>query len=221
MSLYSVTTSSATTTTTSSTSTTSTSTAIATPSGWSYVGCFEDSSSSRVLSSGPSSSTSLTIATCLSACSQQGLVYAGLEYGSECWCGDSIAASATVTSESDCSETCAGDCTLILWIVDLSKHLTYQSHQRMSFAGTVIASLSTSLTQALPEPLSRLRLLVPLPTRTSGVTRTHPLPESSRMDRIRYLPLLLTLAWKNARLKVYLTSGWSTGKSVGVAVVSL
>lgn len=76
-----------------------------TPSGWSYVGCTRDSSN-RVLTL-QSSSSSMTLQTCLSACAQQGATYGGVEFGKECYCGKSLNGGSTL-ADSVCSSTCPG-----------------------------------------------------------------------------------------------------------------
>lgn len=79
-------------------------------SAYTYLGCYDDSSSSRVLSSGPTTYSSLTTETCMSQCASQGLSYFGMEYGQECWCGSAISSSSSTASASDCSYACTGDC---------------------------------------------------------------------------------------------------------------
>lgn len=78
-----------------------------------YLGCYYDSSSSRVLSVGPHTlSSSLTTATCVQYCESAGYDYAGTEYGQECWCGG-ISSSAVAASASYCSYPCSGNCKIM------------------------------------------------------------------------------------------------------------
>lgn len=58
--------------------------------GWSFSGCYKDSIHSRVLPqrAAPEHDYDQTIEICIDACSALGYVFAGLEYGSECWCGN-------------------------------------------------------------------------------------------------------------------------------------
>ena len=53
----------------------------------------------------------MTIEQCLAFCGQT--EYAGLEYGSECWCDDMLNAYALKLTDADCSLTCTGDETQI------------------------------------------------------------------------------------------------------------
>lgn len=63
---------------------------------------------------------------CLVLCSYNKYMYAGLQYGTECWCGDNLDPLAKPTLPSKCatpcagnsSETCGGSLTLQLYIRD-------------------------------------------------------------------------------------------------------
>lgn len=102
-----------TTSTTLSTSTTSTtpSSPTSTPnsplSGYTPLGCTTDSTTARVLASKSTSSASMTYAVCASFCS--GYNYLGLEYGSECYCGNSYSAPTTSSPSTDCNMPCSGN----------------------------------------------------------------------------------------------------------------
>ncbi|OCF78392.1 hypothetical protein I204_00332 [Kwoniella mangroviensis CBS 8886] len=78
------------------------------PDGWSAVGCMIDTDNPRAL---PGVSTTdannNTIENCVAKCNDQGYVFAGLEYGKECWCSNT--ASLNPAPATDCSMTCSGD----------------------------------------------------------------------------------------------------------------
>ena len=76
---------------------------------YNYMGCFTEATNARALGAALHPSDVNTIAACAAACSAY--QYFGAEYGRECWCGDSFAAGSVLTSDSDCSMTCAGDST--------------------------------------------------------------------------------------------------------------
>lgn len=46
---------------------------------------------------------------CLVLCSYNGYQYAGLQYGTECWCGDTLDPNAQPIDQSVCSTPCAGN----------------------------------------------------------------------------------------------------------------
>ncbi|GFZ50872.1 Endo-1,3-alpha-glucanase agn1 [Saitozyma sp. JCM 24511] len=96
----------ATSTTSSSSSSSPTATA---SSSASSLGCYTDSGNPRLLT-GPEKdySGSLTPAICQSYCGSAGYTYAGVEYGYQCWCGNSYD-STKKTSDSSCTYKCAGD----------------------------------------------------------------------------------------------------------------
>lgn len=90
---------------------TSTSSSVAqpTPSVYSYQGCFTDSVADRALNAMAFVDSSLTISKCGSLCTD--FEYFGLEYGSECYCGNARDISSTAAPEADCSMPCSGDST--------------------------------------------------------------------------------------------------------------
>jgi hypothetical protein len=74
---------------------------------YTYLGCQIDSVEARVLDSSTEALDTMTLETCQTFCG--GSTYFGLEYGRECWCGDSFVNPTTVAPDSDCSSLCAGD----------------------------------------------------------------------------------------------------------------
>ncbi|OIW26625.1 WSC-domain-containing protein [Coniochaeta ligniaria NRRL 30616] len=80
-----------------------------TESPYTFTGCFAEPDGARAL---PQlyASTKMTIELCHLDCSLAGYTYAGLEYSTECWCGNSIPELVALGPES-CSTACAGDAT--------------------------------------------------------------------------------------------------------------
>ncbi|KAI0178051.1 WSC domain-containing protein [Pestalotiopsis sp. NC0098] len=84
-------------------------TTIATIPGWAYLGCHtEGTNGARVLSYRSPSDVG-TPAACASACSAAGYGIAGVEYGSECWCGHELDNGGSYVGDGECSFTCPGD----------------------------------------------------------------------------------------------------------------
>jgi glucan endo-1,3-alpha-glucosidase len=75
---------------------------------WYNLGCAVDSWN-RVLSNGGVNDYSLTIDKCLISCEEGGYAYAGLEYGLECWCGNTIASTVEFSADSECDVPCSGN----------------------------------------------------------------------------------------------------------------
>lgn len=85
------------------------------PSGWSALGCFYDSTTSRTLRTASFTSVeSMTISSCVSFCVSGGFDFAGVEFGRECYCDTVIhSPSSLVLNQSDCNVPCSGDGTTI------------------------------------------------------------------------------------------------------------
>ncbi|KAJ3069113.1 hypothetical protein HDU98_007813 [Podochytrium sp. JEL0797] len=79
--------------------------------GWTYKGCFLDSSTSRTLPNAIWSiaANAMTVEACLSACTTGGYSFGGLEYAQQCFCGNSV----PVTVASSCNMPCLGNATEI------------------------------------------------------------------------------------------------------------
>ena len=77
------------------------------PASWEALGCFYDPITPRTLSNKQSiPGNNVTVASCLAACND--FTYAGLEFGSECYCGNSLDATSQAP-DTDCNIPCAGD----------------------------------------------------------------------------------------------------------------
>ncbi|ETS81740.1 hypothetical protein PFICI_06742 [Pestalotiopsis fici W106-1] len=86
----------------------------ATEATWQTLGCYNDlyPTVNRTLRDlRDFSDTSITIAGCQTTCKKDGYLYAGVEDGRECWCGNEIQSSATniPAATSDCNKACTGD----------------------------------------------------------------------------------------------------------------
>ncbi|KAE9379342.1 WSC-domain-containing protein [Stipitochalara longipes BDJ] len=115
---YSSTVLSTTTSLASSTSLTSSTTSSASPTatgvgGYGYVGCQTDAGvGDRTLSSTSFTDTSMTVEVCSSFCGARGYTYFGVEYSTECYCGNTLGTSTTAT-DGRCNMACGGSATEI------------------------------------------------------------------------------------------------------------
>ncbi|KAL8933990.1 MAG: hypothetical protein Q9211_005469, partial [Gyalolechia sp. 1 TL-2023] len=143
-----------------STSTTSTKTSTSTTSSktsgptivpgnvnFSYTGCYTEATSGRALAKLAAANDSMTVEICLSACSQN--VYAGIEYGRECWCGDTLAStSVPAAAESECSKVCPGNTSQICGagnrLTLYTKKSTAANFRMANVAATTDSTSSTS-----------------------------------------------------------------------------
>ena len=78
---------------------------------WAYLGCGTDNYYARALPTQLADSKTMTVETCVKMCSGAGYSIAGLEYSSQCFCGNSMPASASPTPGvvGDCNAACAGN----------------------------------------------------------------------------------------------------------------
>ncbi|OCL01795.1 WSC-domain-containing protein [Glonium stellatum] len=80
------------------------------PTGWSYSGCYVDNANGRILAIQQPDSNIVTIESCISTCSSLGYSIVGLEYSTQCFCGNEIIASGVVASaDSQCAMQCSGN----------------------------------------------------------------------------------------------------------------
>ncbi|KAK3943074.1 hypothetical protein QBC46DRAFT_447135 [Diplogelasinospora grovesii] len=91
-------------------SSTSTSSTSSTPTGLPYLGCWTEATSARALT-GPElvDYNGMTHEKCAAFCVPAGYGLYGIEYGGECYCGNSLSQGSFQASESDCSFACPGD----------------------------------------------------------------------------------------------------------------
>ncbi|OAG41460.1 hypothetical protein AYO21_04402 [Fonsecaea monophora] len=66
------------------------------------LGCYTEGTNSRALNVQRNANN--TVASCLQAC--QGYLYSGVEYGGQCFCGNTLAAGSVNASATDCGMTC-------------------------------------------------------------------------------------------------------------------
>ncbi|KAF8468573.1 WSC domain-containing protein [Russula ochroleuca] len=78
--------------------------------GWTAVGCYTDNVAARTLTFvGYTDTKNMTVDNCVNFCNTQNFVYAGVEYGQECYCGNVISNGGTTALDSDCSFPCNGN----------------------------------------------------------------------------------------------------------------
>lgn len=79
--------------------------------GWEYIGCGSDSTSGRTLTGSDEFTNSVDVETCIDYCEGLGYTIAGMEYSSQCYCGDSVAADRAPVDHvlGNCFSPCAGN----------------------------------------------------------------------------------------------------------------
>lgn len=76
--------------------------------GYKHIGCHTEATTGRALSR-QISLESTTVEACVEACAAEGLPFAGVEYSSECFCGESLKSSAVRAPAADCYLPCSGN----------------------------------------------------------------------------------------------------------------
>jgi len=72
-----------------------------------YQGCYSEATGGRALSQKSINSVNVNVQFCADYCSAY--TYFGVEYGSECYCGNTLAATSTKKPDTDCYMFCAAD----------------------------------------------------------------------------------------------------------------
>lgn len=98
---------SSTTSTSSSAAPTGTLSRVDTVGKFSYRGCYTEGAGVRALTDKTYADNAMTLESCAAFCSAYN--FFGTEYGRECYCGNTLAASSSKVSLGDCSFTCAGN----------------------------------------------------------------------------------------------------------------
>ncbi|KAF7531875.1 hypothetical protein G7054_g8477 [Neopestalotiopsis clavispora] len=73
---------------------------------WGYMSCFMEPQWGRALSNLVKPDDKMTINMCFDTCKAGGYSYAGLEYGRECWCGNTVAPNLEDASDPACAMQC-------------------------------------------------------------------------------------------------------------------
>jgi hypothetical protein len=82
--------------------------------GWSYLGCYTDGLDTRALSSNIYFDNAMTVEKCAAFCKSNNNTVAGVEYGTQCYCGDTIAGFSVSSGGQDpiaygCNMPCGGN----------------------------------------------------------------------------------------------------------------
>lgn len=78
--------------------------------GYESIGCYTEATNGRALPNGKATDKK-TVADCIEACKASDFLYAGLEYGGECWCGNAFAEGSVPAPIEDCKMTCNDNAT--------------------------------------------------------------------------------------------------------------
>ncbi|CZR61363.1 uncharacterized protein PAC_11259 [Phialocephala subalpina] len=74
------------------------------------LGCYKEATTGRALTQQFNLDVR-TIKNCVDQCASLSYTYSGMEYGGECWCGNTLASTSVPAAASSCSMTCSGNAT--------------------------------------------------------------------------------------------------------------
>ena len=77
--------------------------------GYSFVGCYTELPTGRILSALSAANDNMTVELCSQTCA--GYIYFGVEYGRECYCGNNLASGSQPSMNGGCTKSCAGNAT--------------------------------------------------------------------------------------------------------------
>ncbi|KAL8924412.1 MAG: hypothetical protein Q9208_004020, partial [Pyrenodesmia sp. 3 TL-2023] len=80
---------------------------VSTPKPYTFDGCFTEATRGRALTGSVFYDDAMTVEKCSSVC--KGFTLFGLEYGRECYCGNTLQAGSQMTLESECNFPCPGN----------------------------------------------------------------------------------------------------------------
>ena len=81
------------------------------PQGWTDKGCYVDSVNGRILPTAVPGGNTMTVESCVLSCAANGYRVAGMEYASECYCGNQIVSGGKqdTANPNGCNMNCAGN----------------------------------------------------------------------------------------------------------------
>ncbi|KAF7331695.1 hypothetical protein MKEN_00049300 [Mycena kentingensis (nom. inval.)] len=79
------------------------------PGNWSLAGCFTDISTARTLAAVDLVTNNMTVEACITFCTSKDYIFAGVEFGSECYCDSTIQIPGAKTPLTDCAQACGGN----------------------------------------------------------------------------------------------------------------
>lgn len=80
------------------------------PAGWTYKSCYTDVGRT-INAASYTDGTKMTQEACVKYCDGKGYAYAGVEFSTECYCGNTLAAGSAAAPAADCGQACSGDAT--------------------------------------------------------------------------------------------------------------
>lgn len=127
--------------------------------GWTYLGCIEEGSTGRVLTTQvwlSGGASSMTNQLCVAACEANGFTLAGTEYAGECFCGNEydngggeLADGCTMACHGNKTQTCGGSNRLDAWTLGGESPVSSDSPSPVDSSTAISSSVASSLTTVI------------------------------------------------------------------------
>ena len=133
---------------------------------FSHLGCYTEASNGRALRDKETRDTAgMTVEKCSDSCA--GFKYFGVEYGEECYCGNTLGAGSALTTPEKCNMECKGN-----------KFQTCGAGRLLNMYQAKAAGGSTSATPSSSSTSSRLSTSTAVSPTTSSISSTRPTTSS-------------------------------------------
>ncbi|OAA49482.1 Carbohydrate-binding WSC [Metarhizium rileyi] len=179
-------------------------------SGYVSIGCYTEATDGRALTSGVSVDKE-AVKNCVNACKAGNYIYAGVEYGGECWCGNKLTAGSVPAPDKDCSMTCNDNSTEYCGGPSRLNVYKLNTGDTTTTKTTTAASITVS-TSSVSTTASN--------TTTSSTSTTSSSSETSKVTTTSSTPTP-TGPVKKARIGNWIFQGCWTEASNGRALTSL
>ena len=137
--------------------------------GFSYLACYTEASTGRALNARTITTQDMTIERCAGNCTSY--QYFGVEYGNECYCGNTLGVGSVKALESDCSMTCPGNSSEICGNGNRLTLYTIPGQGSSSSISSSASSFSSpSLTSSSSIGFTATTSLTPFPTPSGPIS---------------------------------------------------
>jgi hypothetical protein len=157
-----------------------------------FQGCYVEQTSGRALKDASTSSSSMTVDTCIQYCASKSMAWAGVEYGKECYCSNSIAANiaspANDPVSGGCNMPCAGNNTQFcggssrLSVYQASVQIKVVSTSQKASKATAQANVQTKVASTTSKTTVKLKTTVKKTTSAKKSSKTSKKSKKAHID---------------------------------------
>ncbi|KAI5207927.1 hypothetical protein E4T38_03158 [Aureobasidium subglaciale] len=137
--------------------------------GYNYLGCYAESGGKTVSAASQDTGT-MTVEACGDFCIAKGYTLFGLQYASQCWCGNSIATTSKLTLDSKCNMACKGSNAEFCGAGSLTS--LYGKNMTAASSSSSSSVVSSSSASSIVVSSSSSTVASPPPSSSSGTATT-------------------------------------------------